>query len=208
VASDEPSGSLQTMKWWLGGHERAVAEATQRWDAGQCVRRLWQRDASLWTGQDEYKWLDWLEVLDRQPVDYAQHRADTAKLVAELGLRHALLLGMGGSSLCPEMLSRTFEHTPGFLPLIVLDSTVPAQIRAVEQQLDLARTLVIVSSKSGLTLETDLLAKYFYHQVAAAVGTAEAGDRFLAITDKDNPRNELKKMAAECRFRSTIYGVA
>jgi glucose-6-phosphate isomerase len=197
------------MAFDLRGHDRALDELAACWRRERKVQQLWDRKATLWTGSDEASWMDWLTVLDGTPkdVDYDLYRRETAELVSGLGLEHALLLGMGGSSLFPELLSKSFSPEPGYLPLLVLDSTVPAEILAIEAQIDPARTLVIVSSKSGRTLETDLLAKHFYGRVCQAVGETEAGKRFLAITDKHDSRSDLEQMAAACGFRWTIPGV-
>src|SRR5437899_5250029 len=135
--------------------EAAVRDELRAWSAAGKVRRLWGRDASLWTGADEASWLGWLGVTDDQlaHVDRLRRIADDA---AGAGFTRVLLLGMGGSSLCPEVLARTFGAIDGAPELLVLDSTDPAQIRAFEQRIDLGRTLFIVSSKSGTTLEPNI----------------------------------------------------
>ena len=120
------------------------------------------------------------------------------------GFRHALLLGMGGSSLCPEVWAKTFGSIPGALELHVLDSTDPAQVRAVEAQLDLARTLVVVSSKSGSTLEPNIFKAYFFDRVKQTVGADKAASRFVAITD---PGSSLEKDAKAEGFRHIYAGV-
>src|SRR5262249_3233369 len=120
------------------------------------------------------------------------------------GFRDALLLGMGGSSLGPEVLARTLGQTPGWPRLHILDSTDPAQIRATESALDLARTLVIVSSKSGSTIEPNLLTDYFCPRVAAATGRDRAGSRFVAVTDPGSPLEQRAKAAG---FRHLFHGV-
>src|SRR5204862_502362 len=115
------------------------------------------------------------------------------------GFRRVLLLGMGGSSLCPEGLARTFggaiDGAPG---LLVLDSTGPTQIRAFEQRIDLGRTLFIVSSKSGTTLEPNIFKQYFFAKVKGALGAREAGRRFIAITDPGSP---VERVAPSDGFR-------
>ncbi len=181
----------------------AVKGSLQSWHAQGKVRRLWSRDPSLWTGADEGKWLGWLGIAGDQLAD-AGHLAALADEVKRAGFRHAILLGMGGSSLCPEVLKLTFGRTPGFPELHVLDSTDPAQIRAVESRVDLAKTLCIVSSKSGSTLEPNIFAQYFFHRVAQAVGPTEAGRRFIAITD---PGSKLQRVAERDGFRRVFFGV-
>jgi transaldolase/glucose-6-phosphate isomerase len=130
----------------------AVKSAIGEWQAGGKMKRLWQHDASLWTGSDEASWLGWLDIVDEQIAQHDQLAA-IAKDVHSTGFDHVLLLGMGGSSLCPEVLRMTFGKTPGFPELHVLDSTDPAQVKAFEHLIDFSKTLFIVSSKSGSTLE-------------------------------------------------------
>ncbi|MGH8310926.1 MAG: bifunctional transaldolase/phosoglucose isomerase, partial [Steroidobacteraceae bacterium] len=115
-----------------------------------------------------------------------------------------VLLGMGGSSLCPEVLRRTFGTKAGFPDLRVLDSTDPAQIAAVERTVDLARTLFVVSSKSGTTLEPNILLQYFLDRVKRTIGQEHAGSHFIAITDPDSP---LQHLAERERFRHVFFGV-
>ena len=119
------------------------------------------------------------------------------------GFEHLLLLGMGGSSLCPEVLALTFGRQSGFPALRILDSTDPAQIRNLERSLDLARTLVIVSSKSGSTLEPNIFKQYFFDRMRAAVGPAEVGRRFIAITD---PGSKMEQVAKADAFRRIFHG--
>ena len=106
------------------------------WQSGGKIKRLWDRDASLWTGDDESKWLGWLDIVEEQIAQNDQLQK-IAKEVQTRGFEHVLLLGMGGSSLCPEVLRMTFGHLPRFPRLHVLDSTDPAQIKAFEHQIDL-----------------------------------------------------------------------
>lgn len=110
---------------------------------------------------------------------------------------------MGGSSLCPEVLALTFGQTPGFPKLHVLDSTDPAQIKSFEARIDLAKTLFIVSSKSGSTLEPNIYKQYFFERVRETVGTAKAGSRFIAITD---PGSKMQQVAEVDHFRHIFYG--
>ncbi len=128
--------------------EGLVNACVDNWKKDDKARRLWQRDASIWTGSDEGQWLGWLDIVEKQ---FAQ--LDVFKKVAadvkKAKFKHALLLGMGGSSLCPEVLRMTFGKIKGFPTLHVLDSTDPAQIKAIEAQVDLKSTICIVSSKSG-----------------------------------------------------------
>ena len=181
----------------------SVESTIADWEANGKTRRLWQRDPALWTGTDESGWLGWLDIADYE----RQHSQKLERLAAdarEAGFRHALLLGMGGSSLAPEVLSITFAPQPDHPELHVLDSTDPAQIRAVEQRIDLERTLFIVSSKSGTTLEPNIFKQYFFERVADVVGRERAGSRFIAVTD---PGSKLEELARRDGFRSVAHGV-
>jgi transaldolase / glucose-6-phosphate isomerase len=124
--------------------------------------------------------------------------------VKQAGFKHALLLGMGGSSLCPEVLRLTFGKIEGFPELHVLDSTDPAQIKAIEAKIDLKNTLFIVSSKSGGTLEPNIYKQYFFTRVKEAVGEKEAGNRFIAVTD---PGSKMQHVAENDKFRHIFSGV-
>jgi hypothetical protein len=123
--------------------------------------------------------------------------------VKAAGFSHVLLLGMGGSSLCPEVLSRTFGKRDGYPELHVLDSTDPAQVRTFEKKVDLAHCLFIVSSKSGTTLEPNIFKQYFFDRVKEVVGADKAGERFVAITD---PGSKLEREAERDRFRHILLG--
>jgi transaldolase/glucose-6-phosphate isomerase len=183
--------------------QAAVDEASERARQEGWTRRLWAKDASLWTGADESRWLGWLDAGLGRCIDLEALEAFQAEVKAE-DFAHVLLLGMGGSSLGPEVLAQTFGAQPGFPSLLVLDSTDPAQIRRVQAQLDARSTLVIVSSKSGTTLEPDVLHRYFFAWMADALGEAGAGARFVAITD---PGSKLEATAAAQNFRRVFHGL-
>ena len=173
------------------------------WRAESKVSRLWERDASLWTDSDEGNWLGWLTITDDQLAH--QHKlAEIAEDVRNAGFSHVLLLGMGGSSLCPEVLKMTFGKIPGFPELHVLDSTDPAQIKAIEQKVDLANTLCLVSSKSGSTLEPNIFKQYFFERVKQVIGAEKAGSRFVAITD---PGSKMEHVAQGDNFRHIFHGL-
>ena len=188
-----------------GDLDAAVKKNLNDWRASGKVRRLWQGDASLWTGDDEANWLGWLGITDEQLAGAAKLN-DLANEVRTAGFSDILLLGMGGSSLCPEVLALTFPQTPGFPRLHILDSTDPAQIRSVEKKVDLAKTLFIVSSKSGSTLEPNIYKQYFFERVLQTVGTDKdkAGSHFIAITD---PGSKMQQVAERDRFRHIFYGL-
>ena len=173
------------------------------WTVGGHVGRIWSRDAALWTGGDEPRWLGWLDIA----VEQLEHLGPLQTLqqdIAQGPFDHAVLLGMGGSSLCPDVLRQSFGRVAGAPDLRVLDSTDPAQVRSVEQRIDLRRTLFIVSSKSGTTLEPTLLYRYFRHRVQSVMGEDKAGAQFIAVTD---PGSQLEQDAVAGEFRQVYHGV-
>ena len=163
---------------------------------------MWARDASLWTGTDEANWLGWLGIVEEEIAHPIELR-NLAKEVWSAGFKDALLLGMGGSSLCPEVLRKTFGKIAGYPDLHVLDSTDPAQVKAFESKIDIARTLFIVSSKSGSTLEPNIFKQYFWERTKEAVGADKAGSHFMAITD---PGSKTQQVAEGDRFRHVFFG--
>jgi transaldolase / glucose-6-phosphate isomerase len=183
--------------------EALVQESLADWKQNNKVKRLWQRDASLWTNTDESKWLGWLDITEKQLANVEQFKQIAAD-VKKAKFKHALLLGMGGSSLCPEVLRMTFGRIKGFPDMHVLDSTDPAQIKAMEKSVDLRSTLCVVSSKSGSTLEPNIYKQYFFEQVKKKVGPKEVGNRFIAITD---PGSQLQQVAECDKFRKVFPGV-
>jgi transaldolase/glucose-6-phosphate isomerase len=181
----------------------AVKASIEDWKRNNKVARLWQRDASVWTSADESNWLGWLNITEEQLA----HLDVFKKIAADIKkakFKHALLLGMGGSSLCPEVLRKTFGKVKGFPELHVLDSTDPAQIRTIEGKVDLKSTICIVSSKSGSTLEPNIYKQYFFEQVRKKVGDREVGSRFIAITD---PGSKMQHVAEAGKFRNVFMGV-
>jgi transaldolase/glucose-6-phosphate isomerase len=176
--------------------ENDVRTAIEEWRADDKISRLWAKDASLWTNSDEAKWLGWLDVIERELGDLRKYR-DFNREVRQFD--DIVLLGMGGSSLCPEVLALTF----GVDNFHVLDSTVPAQVKAVEDKVDLAKTLFIVASKSGSTLEPNCFKQYFYERVAETVGRENAGQHFVAITD---PGSKMQQVAERDGFRRIFFG--
>lgn len=183
--------------------DAAVKKNLNDWRASGKVRRLWQGDASLWTSEDEANWLGWLGITDVQIADIAKLKA-LADEVKSSEFSDILLLGMGGSSLCPEVLSLTYPQTPGFPRLHILDSTDPAQIRNIESKINIAKTLFIVSSKSGSTLEPNIYRQYFFARVQQTVGADKAGSHFMAITD---PGSKMQQVGERDRFRHIFYGL-
>src|SRR5207248_5842282 len=145
----------------------------------------------------------WLTVVDAELKDAGRLETFAAE-VKRAGFTDAVLLGMGGSSLGPEVLTQNFGAGPGFPRLHVLDSTDPDQIRNLDRTIDLERTLFIVSSKSGSTLEPNIFKQYFWERATAALGEAGAAEHFIAVTD---PGSSLEKMAQTDRFRAVFHGV-
>jgi transaldolase/glucose-6-phosphate isomerase len=182
--------------------DKAVDARLDSWRHDGSVRKLWGRDASLWTGGDEAKWLAWLDIVQER-FSNADELIAFQEDIRKEGFSHVLLLGMGGSSLGPEVFGVTFGHRAGWPKLHVLDSTDPQQIKTFENAVDLARTLVIVSSKSGGTLEPNILKAYFWARMCEAVGPEKAGQHFVAITD---PGSHMQKVAEGDKFRRIFYG--
>ncbi len=182
---------------------KEVAQAISDWRAAGKVRRLWQRDASLWTNTDESQWLGWLDITEKQ-IENKEQFQRLADEIRKDDFTDILLLGMGGSSLCPEVLTKTFGQVPGFPRLHVLDSTDPAQLKAAEAKINPAKTLFIVSSKSGTTLEPNIFKQYFFERVKQTIGPEKTGSRFIAVTD---PGSKLQSEAETDKFRHIFPGV-
>ena len=185
------------------GLDAAVNASLDDWKRNNKVARLWQKDASLWTNTDEGNWLGWLTITEEQLASLATLKQFAAE-VKKAKFKHVLLLGMGGSSLCPEVLRMTFGKIAGFPELHVLDSTDPVQIKALEKKLDLKKTLLIVSSKSGSTLEPNIFKQYFFERVKKAVGEKLVGSRFIAVTD---PGSKMQQVAEADKFWKIFAGV-
>ena len=194
-------GGIDGQQLTLGdGIEKAVEKSTEDWRASAKIRRLWHKDQSVWSNDDENKWLGWLTSANAADVaDYE----DFARRVKGQNFTDAVVLGMGGSSLGPEVLAETFPKKSGFPRLHVLDSTDPAQVRATENKVDLAKTLFIVSSKSGGTTEPNAMKDYFFDRVSKTVGADKAGHRFIAVTD---PGSSLEKVATKQGFARIFHG--
>lgn len=176
--------------------QSAVDAVAKRFDAEGIIHRIWAKDSSVWTNADESKWLEWLNIVDRELADLAKYD-DVATDAKEFN--DVVVLGMGGSSLCPEVLAITFNKTN----FHILDSTVPAQIKTLESKLDLAKTLFVVASKSGSTLEPNTFKQYFYERVKEAVGAENVGRHFIAVTD---PGSKMQKVAEADGFRRILFG--
>ena len=182
--------------------QRNVDKTLDNWRVNGNVRRLWARDADMWSGGDEARWLDWLDEIDKIGPD-AKALNQFSLDVVKQGYSTALLIGMGGSSLGPEVLSLVYgPKAKQGVKLLVLDSVDPAQIAALEAELDFAKTLFVVASKSGSTLEPDILCRYFYAQAKAKLGK-DTGAHFVAITD---PGSKLREYAKKNGFARIFDG--
>lgn len=196
---------IQSPRWEFSAPLTQAVQATLKdWQAGNKMALLWRGDPSLWTSDDEGKWVGWLPIVEDQLAHLKQF-SDAAADAAKAGFTHALLLGMGGSSLCPEVLKITYGKQQGHPELHVLDSTDPAQIRSIESQVDLARTLCIVASKSGSTLEPNIFKQYFFDRMQQTVGKDKAGQHFIAITD---PGSKMQQVAEHDQFRKIFFGLS
>lgn len=192
---------LNRQELHLGKYQGRVKRRLKDWETEQFSSRLWQKDHRLWSSEpvaeltDRLGWLELPETMGKQVADL---RAFADKAKAE-GFKHVVLLGMGGSSLAPEVFQKTFGSAAGFPELLVLDSTHPAAVKSVEARIDAARALLVVSSKSGTTTETNSFFYYFWDKLKQL--EAEPGRHFVAITD---PGTALEKLAAERKFRATF----
>lgn len=183
------------------GLYQSVAEDLEKWRQNGNIRRLWRRDSSLWTGSDEHNWLGWLDSTANELRKVEQYRSFSRTIHDEID--NVVLLGMGGSSLGPEVIAQILGGVSNAPKLHILDSTDPAQIKSVEGAVGVAKTLFIVSSKSGTTIESSVLAAYFLERISKFLGSDKAGSRFVAITDPGSP---LDKLAAENNFRHVFHG--
>ena len=184
----------------LGGYDSAVQAVLAGMQAEDVVGRIWAHDHTVWQPEptEITNRLGWLHLPETMREHVADIKAFVAGLVAD-GFTHAVLLGMGGSSLAPEVFSLTFDQAvKRHVALSVLDSTNPDAVLATDQALDFSKTLFIVSTKSGGTVETLSFFKYFYNRVADQVGTEQAAAHFAAITD---PGSGLEALAKRYSFR-------
>ncbi len=183
----------------LGPHQKNVTAALTQLARANVVARIWDKDFTVWKDDptEITDRLGWLTI----SRDMTEHVSDLQSFAAEVrdeGIRDVVLLGMGGSSLGPEVLRQCIGSTPGFPALTILDSTVPARVGTVTRSIDPAHTLFIVSSKSGGTIEPNSFYKHFRHIVEGAVGAERAGRHFVAITDAGT---SLASLAAVEGFR-------
>ncbi|MGG6430437.1 bifunctional transaldolase/phosoglucose isomerase [Acetobacter ghanensis] len=181
--------------------QAAVDAGLEEWRKDGTIRRVWRKDASVWTGQSEGDWVNWLNVVDERLAHVDELEAFQAEVKAR-GFQQVLLMGMGGSSMGPEVLAMTFGKHEGFGHLYVLDSTDPQQVAAFERKIDPFHTLFIVASKSGSTLEPNIMLAYFQDLAKRAL-KEKAGSHFVAITD---PGSKLEALAKKEGFWKVFAG--
>jgi glucose-6-phosphate isomerase len=185
-----------------------VESALDELRAKDTIARIWKKDSSVWSDQPEHQKiiansLGWLTV-PGQVLERVAELTSFAQEIRAAGFTHAVVLGMGGSSLCPEVLRQSFGPQPGYPELLVLDSTVPAAVAHIEAQVKLESTLFIVASKSGSTTEPQMFERYFYERVKQLKG-AKVGENFIAVTD---PGTLLESQAREQGYRKTFVNWA
>lgn len=186
----------------LGSYQVEINDALTEIESDQIVNRIWEYDYTVWAPEPEeiVNRLGWLHCPENMPAEIGRIQA-LVDDVRAAGYTNVLLLGMGGSSLAPEVFSNIFSRDHGGLRLAVLDSTDPGAILAYDTALDPAKTLFVVSTKSGGTVETLSFFKYFYNRTMERVGLTDTGEHFVAITDAGS---KLHKLAEEYRFRATF----
>ena len=202
------SGVLERMKSELGSYMDDVKATLKKMETESWIRRLWRKDPTLWKNDEAHKKiianaLGWVTVVE-QLVEHAGELAAFSERVRNDGFTDVMLLGMGGSSLCPEVFRRTFGKIAGYPTLHVLDSTDPATVESFEQRVDLPHTLFVVSSKSGTTTEPLMFYKYFFNRIREIKGD-RAGENFVAITD---PGTLMEEMAKGDGFRRIFLNPA
>ncbi|HEX8294515.1 MAG TPA: bifunctional transaldolase/phosoglucose isomerase [Pyrinomonadaceae bacterium] len=194
------SGINERLSASLGKYADAVSAAIREAEKGDVMRRVWRKEAALWKSEEEHQKiiknsLGWLNVADRM-IGVEDELVAFADRLREKGFRHVVLNGMGGSSLAPEVLRRTFGRQEGYPELLVLDSTDPDTVAEFREKIDPANTLFVVSSKSGTTTEPLSFYRYWYGEVGKV--KENPGENFLAVTD---PGTKMEADAARDKFK-------
>ncbi|GAC1533960.1 MAG: bifunctional transaldolase/phosoglucose isomerase [Candidatus Velthaea sp.] len=194
-------GAAPRVEVTLGKYKADADAALRQLSERDFLSKLWKHDPEPWSAEPAHidiikKALGWVDIAERVHAS-APELVEFAQACAKL-FTHVVVLGMGGSSLAPDILRETFGKTPGFPHLHVLDSTDPGQVKALDDSLDIAKTVFIVASKSGTTTEPDAFFRYFYERVQKTVGAKAAGAHFVAITD---PGTKLEGDAGALDFR-------
>ncbi|MEP6637075.1 MAG: bifunctional transaldolase/phosoglucose isomerase [Acidobacteriota bacterium] len=185
----------------LGMYQDKVDIALTEAAKADVLGRIWRKDASLWKSEAEHQKiirnaLGWLAVPAQMVAAADELIAFSEEIRGAAGFKHLMLCGMGGSSLCPEVMRQTFGHQAGYPELLVLDSTDPDVLAAYAERIDIEKCLFIIASKSGTTTEPLVFYKYWYDQVRQR--NANPGDSFVAITD---PGTRMVEMATADNFR-------
>jgi transaldolase/glucose-6-phosphate isomerase len=175
---------------------------TDTWRKDGLIRKLWAMDKSIWSNSDEAQWGGWLTIVKKELADVPALEAFAADVKAR-GFTDVVLLGMGGSSLGPEVLSETFGPQAGSPRFHMLDATDPQQIQDIDAAISIETTLFITSSKSGGTLEPNIFTDYFWDRVGKAIGVEKTGSHFVAVTDPGSP---FDKRAKDLHFSHIFYG--
>jgi len=192
--------SISTINASLGDYQPPVQTALKELSNHQIIPRIWNRDHTVWKPEptEISNRLGWLDIADRLRSEIPR-MVELKNQLTSSGYTHALLLGMGGSSLAPEVISKTFKGEVTGLDLAILDCTHPGTVRRQANRLDLSKTVFIVATKSGGTVETLSFFKFFYNKVLAKIGPDQAGAHFIAITDPDS---KLEALAKAHNFRA------
>ncbi len=198
---------MNRMEYRLGTLAEGLNGAIEEAERANVVRRIWRKDASLWKTDDESQKiiknsLGWLTVPDEM-IGVADELMEFAELIRRRGFKHVIVCGMGGSSLCPEVLARTFGHQAGFPELLVLDSTDPDVLAALADRIEIEHCLFVIASKSGSTTEPTVFYKFWYDQLSQR--RSNPGENFIAITDPGSP---LVDTASELGFQRTFLNQA
>jgi len=194
--------TIQNMSTSLGQYQAIIDKALADLRDKQVITQIWAHNYTLWKPEptEISNRLGWLHTAETMRANINRMKALT-EAIHDDNYTHALLLGMGGSSLAPEVFRKIFGVKDGYLDLAVLDSTDPGAVLAHAENLDLGKTLFIVSTKSGGTVETISFFKFFYNRVSKALGSDRAGEHFIAITD---PGSSLADLASRYKFRETF----
>ncbi|MFN2532251.1 MAG: transaldolase, partial [Pyrinomonadaceae bacterium] len=198
---------MSSTSFLLGHYSEPVERAIKEAETNQIVDRIWRKDASLWKSDDAIQKtirnaLGWLTVAEEM-VGVVDELHQFAQSIRAQGFRYAMVCGMGGSSLCPEVLARVFGPQQGYPELVVLDSTNPDVISRLKNRIELERCLFIIASKSGSTIEPTTFTQYWYDELRKR--TASPGRNFVAITDAGSP---LVATASELNFEKTFLNQA
>jgi transaldolase/glucose-6-phosphate isomerase len=195
------SGGAERVQLSMGPLKPVYDTALEKLASVDFLKRIWAHDATLWSTQPDdianiKKSLGWLDIQQRMLEEVPGLRSFAKE--AKEHFDFAVVCGMGGSSLAPDILADTFGRCDGYPQLYVLDSTCPQQIKELEEKINVGETLFIISSKSGTTTEPNAFYAYFHEKVSKQVGSSQAGRNFAAITD---PGTSLDKEAKEASFR-------